>query len=155
VSNFQWVWRYSCLKLVHTDPIFDCGDGWIPISHTCILLSAIFVSLLCPGRRDAEVAVTFSILAYCCLPFLWAFYTHLTHLLHWVPWCVLTVYHVITHVHHILGFPSVSQFLFFSCSPFHASELHIVTVKFAVGQSSGLCWRKQIIFCFWPVTYVF
>jgi len=22
VSNFQWVWRYSCLKLGRTDPIF-------------------------------------------------------------------------------------------------------------------------------------
>ena len=28
VSSFQWVWRYSCLKLVGTDPIFVCGDGW-------------------------------------------------------------------------------------------------------------------------------
>jgi len=27
VSNFQWVWRYSCLKLARTDPIFVCGDG--------------------------------------------------------------------------------------------------------------------------------
>jgi len=28
VSNFQWVWKYSCLKLARTDPIFVCGDGW-------------------------------------------------------------------------------------------------------------------------------
>ena len=28
MSNFQWVWRYSCLKLARTDPIFVCGDGW-------------------------------------------------------------------------------------------------------------------------------
>ena len=27
VSNFQSVWRYSCLKLARTDQIFVCGDG--------------------------------------------------------------------------------------------------------------------------------
>ena len=27
VSNFQWVWRYSCLKLARIDLIFVCGDG--------------------------------------------------------------------------------------------------------------------------------
>jgi len=27
VSNFQWAWRCSCLKLARTDQIFVCGDG--------------------------------------------------------------------------------------------------------------------------------
>ena len=31
MSNFHWVWRYSCLKLVHTDltPLDFCLWGWI------------------------------------------------------------------------------------------------------------------------------
>jgi len=28
VSSFQWVWRYICLKVARTDPIFVCRDGW-------------------------------------------------------------------------------------------------------------------------------
>ena len=28
VSKFQWVWRYSCLKLARSDQIFVCGDRW-------------------------------------------------------------------------------------------------------------------------------
>jgi hypothetical protein len=28
VPNFQWVWKYSCLKLARTDPIFVRGNGW-------------------------------------------------------------------------------------------------------------------------------
>jgi hypothetical protein len=28
VSNFQCVWRYSCLKLARAVPIFVCGDEW-------------------------------------------------------------------------------------------------------------------------------
>ena len=28
MSNFQWVWRYSCLKLACTVQIFVCEDGW-------------------------------------------------------------------------------------------------------------------------------
>jgi len=27
LSNLQWVWRYSCLKLAGTDEIFVCGGG--------------------------------------------------------------------------------------------------------------------------------
>jgi hypothetical protein len=27
-TNFQWVWRFSCLKAAGTDHIFVCGDGW-------------------------------------------------------------------------------------------------------------------------------
>ena len=28
MSNFQWEWRCSYLKLERTDLIFVCGDGW-------------------------------------------------------------------------------------------------------------------------------
>ena len=27
MSSFQWVWRYSCLKLTRTEQIFVCVDG--------------------------------------------------------------------------------------------------------------------------------